>query len=52
MDLREKNIFTIDPVTAKDLDDALSIEKINDNDYLIGVHIADVSHFVREGSPV
>jgi len=46
LDLREKRIFTIDPITAKDLDDALSIEKISDEIYEIGVHIADVSYFV------
>ena len=50
LDLREKRIFTIDPLTAKDLDDALSIEKINDKVYEIGVHIADVSYFVSQGS--
>jgi len=46
LDLRKKRIFTIDPITAKDLDDALSIEKITDTIYEIGVHIADVSYFV------
>ena len=46
LDLRKKRIFTIDPLTAKDLDDALSIDKINDTTYEIGVHIADVSYFV------
>lgn len=47
LDLRNKRIFTIDPITAKDLDDALSIEKITDTIYEIGVHIADVSYFVQ-----
>ena len=46
LDLRKKRIFSIDPVTAKDLDDALSIEQISDQVFEIGVHIADVSHFV------
>jgi len=46
LDLRDKRIFTIDPITAKDLDDALSLEKISDKVYEIGVHIADVSYFV------
>jgi exoribonuclease R len=50
LDLRKMRIFTIDPITAKDLDDALSIEKITDEMYEIGVHIADVSYFVQQGS--
>ena len=50
LDLREKRIFTIDPITAKDLDDALSIDKISEKIYEIGVHIADVSFFVKQGS--
>jgi exoribonuclease R len=50
LDLRKKRIFTIDPITAKDLDDALSIEKITGTIYEIGVHIADVSYFVQQGS--
>jgi len=48
--LRKKRIFTIDPITAKDLDDALSIEQISDNIYEVGVHIADVSYFVQQGT--
>lgn len=47
LDLRKRRIFTIDPITAKDLDDALSIEKISEKIYEIGVHIADVSFFVK-----
>ena len=50
LDLRHKRIFTIDPITAMDLDDALSIDKITDNIYEIGVHIADVSYFVQQGT--
>jgi DIS3-like exonuclease 2 len=50
LDLRDRRIFTIDPITAKDLDDALSVEKISDKIYEIGVHIADVSYFVQQGS--
>jgi len=50
LDLRKKRIFTIDPITAKDLDDALSIEKISEKIYEIGVHIADVSFFVEQGT--
>lgn len=50
LDLRKKRIFTIDPLTAKDLDDALSIDRISDKIYEIGVHIADVSYFVQQGT--
>lgn len=52
LDLRDKNIFTIDPGDAKDFDDAVSIEKLNNGNLLIGIHIADVSHYVIEGSPI
>lgn len=48
-DLRGEIIFTIDPKDAKDFDDAVSIEK-SGSGYRIGVHIADVSYFVREGT--
>jgi exoribonuclease R len=44
--LRARRIFSIDPITARDIDDALSIDKISDTIYEIGVHIADVSFFV------
>ena len=47
LDLRKKRIFTIDPITAKDLDDALSIERVSPTLCEIGVHIADVSYFVQ-----
>lgn len=50
VDLRETRIFTIDPASAKDLDDALSISKIEEDVYEIGVHIADVSYFVEQGT--
>lgn len=46
-DLREERIFTIDPGTAKDIDDALSVKINEDGTYDIGVHIADVSYFVK-----
>jgi len=49
-DYRNVLTFTIDPADAKDFDDALSIEKIGKDEYEIGVHIADVSHFVKQGS--
>ena len=48
VDLRDKNIITIDGPTAKDLDDAISVDILPDGNYLLGVHIADVSHFVEE----
>ncbi|MFN4110983.1 MAG: ribonuclease R [Ignavibacteria bacterium] len=50
LDLRDKIVFTIDPADAKDFDDALSIETIDKNRFLVGVHIADVSFFVKENS--
>ncbi|KAJ7179085.1 SSD1 protein [Mycena filopes] len=46
-DLRADRIFSIDPETAKDLDDALSVKLNEDGTYDVGVHIADVSHFVK-----
>ncbi|KAF9957896.1 hypothetical protein BGZ70_009370 [Mortierella alpina] len=49
-DLRQDCIFTIDPATAKDLDDAVSCTRLDDGTYEIGVHIADVSHFIKVGS--
>jgi ribonuclease R len=48
-DLRGNVVFTIDPKDAKDFDDAVSVEKNAAGNYLLGVHIADVSHYVIEG---
>jgi len=52
LDLREEIIFTIDPADAKDFDDAISLTKNDDGDIVLGVHIADVSHYVKENSPL
>ncbi|XP_069830552.1 DIS3-like exonuclease 2 isoform X2 [Dendropsophus ebraccatus] len=49
-DLRKECIFSIDPATARDLDDALSCKPLPDGNFEVGVHIADVSYFVEEGS--
>ena len=51
-DYRKELTFTIDPVDAKDFDDAISFKKIEENKYEVGVHIADVSHYVRPGSKI
>ncbi len=50
LDLREKFILTIDPATARDFDDAISLEVDEAGNRVLGVHIADVSHFVQAGS--
>lgn len=49
-DMREATTFTIDPVDAKDFDDALSVQILDNGNYEIGVHIADVTHYVTPGS--
>lgn len=49
-DLRERTVVTVDGEDAKDLDDAVYVEQINDNEYLLGVYIADVSYYVTEDS--
>lgn len=49
-DFRQIPTFTIDPADARDFDDALSLRKLDNNNWEVGVHIADVTHYVRQGS--
>jgi ribonuclease R len=52
LDFRNHNVFTIDPEDAKDFDDALSIEKLSNGNFSVGIHIADVSHYVKMSSSI
>ena len=52
LDLRRKFIFTCDPQSARDYDDALSLETDRKGNRVLGVHIADVSHYVKPGSAI
>lgn len=52
LDLRHKDIFTIDPDDAKDFDDAIHVERLENDNFEVGVHIADVSHYVEPDSNI
>lgn len=52
LDLREKMIYTIDGDDSKDFDDAISVELLDNGNYELGVHIADVTYYVKENSPL
>lgn len=52
LDLRDYNIFTVDGRDAKDFDDAIHIQPTPEGNFVVGVHIADVSHYVQEGTPL
>jgi hypothetical protein len=49
---RDECIFTIDPLTARDLDDAVSCKQLDNGNFKIGVHISDVTYFLIEGTPL
>lgn len=51
-DFTTRTVITIDPVDARDFDDAISLEKLDNGHWLLGVHIADVAHFVRPKTPL
>ncbi len=51
-DFRDRRVFTIDPADAKDFDDALHLVKLGNGRYEVGIHIADVSHYVAPGSAI
>lgn len=50
IDLTKETVFTIDSIKTKDMDDAISIKKLNNGNYLLGVHIADVPFYIKPGS--
>lgn len=52
LDLRDDDIFTVDPADAKDFDDAISVKKLSNGNLSVGIHIADVSHYVTHNSKI
>lgn len=52
LDIRKTTTFTIDPKDAKDFDDALSVKKLKNGNWEVGVHIADVSHYIEKGGVI
>lgn len=52
LDLRNDVIFTIDSESTKDMDDAISVKVLDNGNYELGVHIANVSHYIKKGSPI
>ena len=52
LDLRKTATFTIDPEDAKDFDDAISVKQLQNKNWEVGVHIADVSHYIKEGDSI
>src|SRR5207237_819580 len=52
LDLTQETIITIDPVDARDFDDAISLVRLENGHWRLGVHIADVSHFVKPKTPL
>jgi ribonuclease R len=52
LDLRDETIITIDGIDAKDLDDAVNVSRLDNGNYKLGVHIADVTYYVKEGSRI
>ena len=51
-DFRSITTFTVDPENAKDFDDALSLQVLDNGNYEVGIHIADVTHYVKQGTPL
>jgi exoribonuclease R len=52
VDWRDKRVFTIDPTSSRDLDDAMSIERLPNGQFHIYVYVADVCRFVKEGDEI